>query len=95
MRQPLCWLIPARLVFFAGSWTTLELSKSPRSAHSVEETSYTMNISMGPGLGVGTNRPLDPALLPVAGIEMAKKLLDESLPSNTLDKTVVGERALQ
>jgi carboxymethylenebutenolidase len=29
---------------------------------------------------------LDPKLLPVAGIETAKKLLDESLPSNTLMK---------
>jgi carboxymethylenebutenolidase len=29
---------------------------------------------------------LDPTLLPVAGIEIAKKLLDESLPSNTLIK---------
>ena len=27
---------------------------------------------------------LDPKLLPVAGIETAKKVLDESLPSNTL-----------
>jgi carboxymethylenebutenolidase len=27
---------------------------------------------------------LDPALLPVAGIETARKLLDETLPSNTL-----------
>ncbi len=27
---------------------------------------------------------LDPALLPVAGVEIARKLLDESLPSNTL-----------
>jgi len=27
---------------------------------------------------------LDPAGLPVAGIETAKKLLDEQLPSNTL-----------
>ena len=29
---------------------------------------------------------LDPAKLPVAGIETAKKLVDESLPSNTLMK---------
>jgi carboxymethylenebutenolidase len=27
---------------------------------------------------------LDPKLLPVAGIETAKKVLDKSLPSNTL-----------
>lgn len=27
---------------------------------------------------------LDPALLPVAGVETARKLLDETLPSNTL-----------
>jgi carboxymethylenebutenolidase len=27
---------------------------------------------------------LDPALLPVAGIATAKKLVDETLPSNTL-----------
>jgi carboxymethylenebutenolidase len=27
---------------------------------------------------------LDPAGLPVAGIDTAKKLIDESLPSNTL-----------
>jgi carboxymethylenebutenolidase len=29
---------------------------------------------------------LDPKLLPVAGIETAKKLVDETLPSNTLMK---------
>jgi carboxymethylenebutenolidase len=27
---------------------------------------------------------LDPALLPVAGVATAKKLVDETLPSNTL-----------
>jgi carboxymethylenebutenolidase len=27
---------------------------------------------------------LDPKLLPVAGVETARKLLDETLPSNTL-----------
>ena len=27
---------------------------------------------------------LDPASLPVAGVETAKKLVDETLPSNTL-----------
>jgi len=27
---------------------------------------------------------LDPTLLPVAGVETARKLLDETLPSNTL-----------
>ena len=27
---------------------------------------------------------LDPAILPVAGIETARKLVDETLPSNTL-----------
>jgi carboxymethylenebutenolidase len=39
---------------------------------------------VGSGFGSGADRQLDPAGLPIAGVEVSRKVLDSTLPSNRL-----------